>query len=136
MTANDAPAEGSLAFEVELDAPVEQVWRALTEPELLAAWLAPEQVGPEHAGPIDWEPIEAEPGRSVRYAWRGEGEAGLLDTEVLFEVRPTEAGGSRLVITHSGFAPARADEVVSLADHRARRRPAMIAQHGALQWAA
>lgn len=116
MTANAEPDQDSLAFEVELDAPVEQVWRALAEPELLAAWLAPAEVGPEHAGPIDCEPLEAEPGRSVRYAWRGDD--GRLETEVLFEVSENAAGGSRLVVTHSGFSTAK---VVSLAAYRKPR---------------
>ncbi len=31
----------SITVECDLDAPPEKVWRALTEPELLSAWLEP-----------------------------------------------------------------------------------------------
>ncbi|CCV07089.1 Activator of Hsp90 ATPase 1 family protein (fragment) [Mesorhizobium metallidurans STM 2683] len=69
----------SLAFECELPDPPEKVWRALTEPRLLAAWLMPNDIEPEigsrfaFAGPdarIDCEILEAEPGRLLRYSWR------------------------------------------------------------------
>ena len=60
------------------DAP-EKVWRALTVPELLAAWMMPNDIKPEtgsrfaFAGPdapIECEVLDAEPGRLLRYSWR------------------------------------------------------------------
>ena len=96
-TASDAEAgEGELTFEAELDHPPEQVWRALTEPALLDAWL-PE--GPA----VSRELLEADPPHSVRYAWRdGRGEPPL-DSEVIFLVDATP-GGSRLTVIHGGLA--------------------------------
>ncbi|RUW11496.1 SRPBCC domain-containing protein, partial [Mesorhizobium sp. M1A.F.Ca.IN.022.05.2.1] len=41
-----AAANAPLSFECELPDPPEKVWRALTEPELLAAWLMPTDIKP------------------------------------------------------------------------------------------
>ena len=135
-----APDSEALVQEFELDASIDQVWRALTEPDLLAAWLEPDKVGAELGGPIDCRQLDAEPGRRVRYAWRGDGEAGPLDTEVTFELSPTEAGGVLLRVIQNGFVPATMTSarprVVSLAAHRARRRPAPTACLGGLKWVA
>ncbi|RUX83102.1 SRPBCC domain-containing protein, partial [Mesorhizobium sp. M7A.F.Ca.CA.004.08.1.1] len=64
----DAP--DALEFEYELAEPPEKVWRALTIPELLAAWMMPNDISPEignrfaFAGPdtpIECEILDAEP---------------------------------------------------------------------------
>ena len=129
----------ALDFEVDLEAAPDKVWRALTEPDLVAVWLAPQAIGADLGGPIDCRLLEAEPEHFVRYAWRGEGAAGPLETEVLFEIAPIETG-VRLRITHSGFAPAvmlvAAPRVVSLASYRARRGPRSTTCQGGLKWAA
>jgi uncharacterized protein YndB with AHSA1/START domain len=130
----------ALDFEFELNATLDKVWRALTEPQLVAGWLAPDAIGADLGGPVDCRVLEAEPERFIRYAWRGDGEAGPLETEVLFELAQTGAK-VRLRLTHSGFLPAAvaaaSPRVVSLAAHRARRRPmAGLAGLGGLKWAA
>ena len=44
---NPTAAEAPLSFECDLPDPPEKVWRALTEPELLAAWMMPNDIKPE-----------------------------------------------------------------------------------------
>ncbi|MDB5451793.1 MAG: ATPase [Caulobacteraceae bacterium] len=91
-----------IALETELEAAPEKVWRALEDPVLRRAWLAPDETAPEQGGPIDCEVIEADPPIRLRVAWRGRD----LDTQVEFTVTPSEAG-SRLRIVHSGLGRVR-----------------------------
>ncbi len=130
----------ALDFEVELDATLDKVWRALSDPDLVAAWLAPHTVGAALGGPIDCRVLEAQPERLIRYAWRGDGDAGPLKTEILFELTALDEGGVRLRLRHSGFSPAAValatPRVVSLAAHRKARHPATIARPVELKWAA
>ncbi|MBZ9760710.1 SRPBCC domain-containing protein [Mesorhizobium sp. CA8] len=123
MTAIENPTvnEAPLSFECDLPDPPEKVWRALTEPELLAAWMMPNDIeaqagarfafaGP-HA-PIECEVLEAEPGRLLRYSWRegpGAKDADQLpafDSIVTFTLAGTASGGTHLRIVHDGFVPA------------------------------
>lgn len=120
----------SLAFECELPDPPEKVWRALTEPKLLAAWLMPNDIEPEigsrfaFAGPdarIDCEVLEAEPGRRLRYSWRERPKTqdasrpepldSPMDSIVTFTLDRTISGGTHLRIVHNGFAHAAAPAV-------------------------
>ena len=82
MTAIEHPetaAEPPLRFECDLPDPPEKVWRALSEPELLAAWLMPNDIEPQAgkhfsfagpAAPIECQVLDAEPGRMLRFSWR------------------------------------------------------------------
>jgi uncharacterized protein YndB with AHSA1/START domain len=54
--------EDAIVTECDLDDHPSKVWRALTEPELTAAWLVPEDV--------DCQIIEADPERLLRCSWR------------------------------------------------------------------
>ena len=120
-TENPTATEAPLSFDCELAEPPEKVWRALTEPELLAAWMMPNDIKAEagsrfaFAGPdapIECEVLEAEPGRLLRYSWRerpGADDAGRLpafDSIVTFTLARTASGGTHLSIVHDGFAPA------------------------------
>lgn len=99
ITADTEAGEGELTFEAELEHPPEQVWRALTKPALLDAWL-PE--GPA----VSRELLEADPPHSVRYAWRdGRGDPPL-ESEVIFRV-DAAPGGTRLTVIHGGLTTAR-----------------------------
>ena len=65
--------------------PPEKVWRALTDPELLASWLMPNDFAPaaghkfrfrsrpmgDWDGVVDCEVLEIEPHRILRYSWEG-----------------------------------------------------------------
>ncbi len=119
----------TIITEADLDAPPEKVWRALTEPALLASWLAPNDVTAEEGarfaietmpetGPVECEVVEADPPHEFRVRWRGgEAEPGQPASEVAFQLTPTEAGGTLLRIVHSGLqrlviAPANDAETV------------------------
>ena len=128
----------TIILDEAIGAPPERVWRALTEPDLLARWLAPNDIraivgerftlrpgGAIGQQPIDCEVLEAEPPERLSYRWRG-GEPGppdALDTVVTWIIEPTADGGTRLRLIHDGFPivvgqPARTAEVVELASRR------------------
>jgi uncharacterized protein YndB with AHSA1/START domain len=108
-----------IVVECDLDAPPEKVWRALKEPELLAAWLMPDAMHAAEDAPhrlefdeeqvsVELEAESEEPHRVLRYRWRArerEGAAGprSLDSVVTFELTESESGGTHLRIVHDGF---------------------------------
>jgi len=74
---------------IELNAPIEKVWRALSVPEIRQAWL-----GEPDAGPAEVAGSRA--GERLDLVWPTHGGESLVS----FEVSPAEGGGARLVITH------------------------------------
>lgn len=118
MTPDDRtekPRTDSLALEFDLHHPPEKVWRALTDPVLLAEWLLPvaglrlepgaaftfqTQPLPGWDGTVNCRILEIEPSRRLSYAWV----VGELDTVVTFTLTRT-ATGTRLSLAHSGFKP-------------------------------
>ena len=116
MSELDTEAE-TLVMDFDLDEPPHQVWRALTEPELLAAWLGPNDIqaevgrkfsieaAPGSGAPVECEVLEVEPDKSLTYSWRERREGGpALDSQVTWILTPTFIGGTRLRIVHDGFA--------------------------------
>ena len=112
-------AEDAIEFEYDLPEPPEKVWRALTVPELLAAWMMPNDIRPQagsrfaFAGPqapIECEILDAEPERLLRYSWREQprpsdaARQAPLDSTVTFTLARTVSGGTHLRIVHDGFA--------------------------------
>ncbi|RVB75267.1 MULTISPECIES: SRPBCC domain-containing protein [unclassified Mesorhizobium] len=126
MTAKQhSDATDSIEFECELPDPPEKVWRALTVPDLLAAWMMPNDIKPEIGSrfafakpdaPIECEVLDAEPERLLRYSWRERPEPGNaadplaspldspMDSIVTFTLDRTVSGGTHLRIVHDGFA--------------------------------
>jgi uncharacterized protein YndB with AHSA1/START domain len=118
MTATDqtAPSQTeSLSFEFDLAHAPEKVWRALTDPALLAEWLLPvvdlrlepgaefrfkTQPYPGWDGTVNCRLVEIEAYRKLSYTWA----VPFLDTVVTFTLTPT-ASGTRLSIVQSGFKP-------------------------------
>jgi uncharacterized protein YndB with AHSA1/START domain len=119
-----AKGKQSSIVEYELPDAPKKVWRALTEPKLLEAWLMPNDIHPVvghqfnfHAQPVPgWdgtvycEILEVVPEQRLVYAWRGgskklDGYGHELDTVVTWELTPTQDGGTRLHLEHSGFDP-------------------------------
>jgi len=106
---------GSIAFELELPHAPEKVWRALTEPALLAEWLLPvvglelepgaafrfqAQPQPGWDGTVKGRVLEIEVQKKLSWAWV----VGDIDTLVTFTLTRT-ASGTRLSLLHSGFEP-------------------------------
>ena len=116
MTVTDttvASQTEAIAFDFDLQHPPEKVWRALTDPELLAEWLLPvldlklesgapftfkTQAYPGWDGTVNCRFIEIEPNRKLSYAWT----VPFLNTVVTFTLTPT-ASGTRLSLVQSGF---------------------------------
>ena len=111
--------EEIIIVDCDLDEPPHKVWRALTEPALLAAWLAPNDIRPEvghrfridaapeqgRDGDVQCEVLEVEPNRSLTFSWREQREDGpALDSQVTWTLTPTFVGGTRLRVVHDGFA--------------------------------
>jgi uncharacterized protein YndB with AHSA1/START domain len=105
----------SLSLAYDLPHPPEKVWRALTDPALLAEWLLPvvgfelvpgaaftfrTQAYPGWDGTVHCQVVEIEPRRMLRYTWR----VPFLETVVTFTLTPTTSG-TRLSIVQSGFGP-------------------------------
>jgi uncharacterized protein YndB with AHSA1/START domain len=118
MTLSDTTAKAqteAISFEVDLRHPPQKVWRALTDPELLAQWLLPTiglTLEPGAAFMLKTEPhpgwdgtvacrfVEIETHRKLSYTWS----VPFLETVVTFTLAPTDAG-TRLSIVQSGFKP-------------------------------
>lgn len=116
MTLTDKTEGGqieTIAFEFDLPHSPEKVWRALTEPELLAEWLLPvidlklepgaaftfkTQPYPGWDGTVNCRFVEIEAHRKLRYTWS----VPFLDTVVTFTLAPTPSG-TRLSLVQSGF---------------------------------
>ena len=103
----------SISFEFDLHHAPEKVWRALTDPALLAEWLLPAiglqlepgaefmfktQPYPGWDGTVNCRFLEIEPQRKLSYTWT----VPFLDTVVTFTLTPS-ALGTRLSLVQSGF---------------------------------
>ena len=109
----------SKAIEVDYDlpGPPATVWRALTEPKLLASWLMENDIKAEvshrfmfRAKPMgDWdgkvncEVLEVVPHERLVYSWRGGSGKHVLDTTVTWTLAAKPGGGTRLRLVHAGF---------------------------------
>jgi uncharacterized protein YndB with AHSA1/START domain len=118
ITDTTAPSQvETIAFDIDLKHAPEKVWRAITEPALLAEWLLPIVEGrlepgaafvfrtqpyPPWDGTVHCRVIEMETHRRLSYAWVV-GDM-FLNTVVTFTLAPS-ASGTRLTIVQSGFKP-------------------------------
>ena len=105
----------SLSFEFDLHHSPEKVWRALTDPVLLAEWLLPvfdfklepgaaftfkTQPYPGWDGIVNCRILEIDALKKLSYAWV----VGDMDNVVTFTLTPT-ASGTRMSLLQSGFKP-------------------------------
>lgn len=122
---SDSSSSDNISFEFDFKHPPAKVWRAITDPTLLAKWLLP-SVGFELAqgtqfqfkadpqpgwdGTVNCRMLEIEPQTKLRYSWV----VGEIDTVITFILTPT-ASGCRLTLEQSGF---KADQKQNLAGAR------------------
>lgn len=107
-TGADAATDGlAVVVERELPFPPERVWRALTQPGLIAEWLMENEFAPVVGhrfdlradwGSIACEVRAVEPETRLSYSW----DAGELRSLVTWSLAPTE-GGTRLRMEQTGF---------------------------------
>lgn len=106
----------AISFDIDLQHRPEKIWRALTDPTLLAEWLLPAfnlklepgaaftfktQPYPGWDGTVNCDMLEIEENKKLSYKWVvGE----MLDTVVTFTLTPTDTG-TRLTLVQSGFKP-------------------------------
>jgi uncharacterized protein YndB with AHSA1/START domain len=115
-------ATNTIVVEYQIKRPPAAVWRALTEPQLLARWLMENDIRAEvghrftfRAPPIPgWDGVvqcqvlEVDAPRRLRYSWRGgsddlQGYGTRIDTIVTWTLSPTEGEGTLLRLEHAGF---------------------------------
>ncbi len=103
--------------------PVDTVWKVMTDPARVSQWLMPmegfkprkgtrfqfrsPQMGAGWNGVVDCEVLDVEAPRKLVYSWRGQGMDGqpgeFSMTTVTLTLEPTEAGGTKLRLEHTGF---------------------------------
>lgn len=97
----------SVIVERDLPHPVDKVWRALTQPALMAEWLMKSdfkpQVGHRFAFSADWGSIDCEvlaikPNEQLAYTWAAHG----LESTVTFTLVPSSKG-THLCVEQRGF---------------------------------
>lgn len=104
----DAEAETrTVIVERDLAHPPEKIWRALTQPHLIAEWLMKADFAPvvghrfdfsAEWGAIQCEVREVDPPRSLSYTWGGMG----LESVVTWTLAPSGTG-TRLRMEQTGF---------------------------------
>jgi uncharacterized protein YndB with AHSA1/START domain len=106
----------SVVVEREIAHPPEKIWRALTQPHLIAEWLMRNDFNPvvghrfnlrgDWGGVLDCEVLVVEPNRALSYTWdlTHEDPAFDLRSVVAFTLTPTGIG-TRLRMEQSGFRP-------------------------------
>jgi uncharacterized protein YndB with AHSA1/START domain len=101
----------SVVVEREIPHPPEKIWRALTQPHLIAEWLMKNDFQPimNHRfnlrgdwGAVDCQVTAVEPNKTLSYTWAALG----LESVVTWTLTPTRAG-THLRMEQSGF---RADQ--------------------------
>lgn len=99
----------SVIVEREIPYPPEKIWRALTEPHLIEAWLMQNNFSPvvgHHFdlradwGSVGCEVLSLEPNKTLSYSWAAYG----LESVVTWTLTPTNAG-THLRMEQSGFRP-------------------------------
>ena len=106
----------SVVIERDLAHPPEKIWRALTQPHLLAEWLMQNDFKPamghrfnlrtqaygDWNGIIDCEVLAIEPNKTLSYTWDSGNGPLRVTTVVTWTLTPTDTG-THLRMEQSGF---------------------------------
>jgi uncharacterized protein YndB with AHSA1/START domain len=104
-----ATATRSVVVEREMPHPPEKLWRALTQPHLIEAWLMKNDFAPvlDHRfnlrgdwGAVDCRVVAVEPNKTLSYTWSAMG----LESVVTWTLTPTRTG-THLRMEQTGFRP-------------------------------
>jgi len=99
----------SVVVEREIPHPPEKIWRALTQPDLIAEWLMKNDFTPvvDHRfslradwGAVDCQVLAVESSKMLSYTWVAYG----LESVVTWTLSPTSSG-TLLRMEQSGFRP-------------------------------
>jgi len=111
-----SPQMRSVVVERDIAHPPEKLWRALTQPHLIEAWLMKNDFAPvvghgfnlrgEWGGVLDCEVLAVEPLKTLAYSWNHTHEDPAYDLRsvVTFTLTPTPTG-TRLRMEQTGFRP-------------------------------
>ena len=106
----------TVTVEREFSFPPERLWRALTQPHLMAEWLMKNDFQPtvghrfnlsgDWGGVLDCEVLTVEPLKTLAYSWDfpNDNPAYALKSTVTFTLTPT-ATGTHLRMEQAGFRP-------------------------------
>jgi uncharacterized protein YndB with AHSA1/START domain len=106
----------SVVVEREIPHPPEKIWRALTQPHLIAEWLMKNDFEPavghrfnlrgDWGGVLDCEVLAIEPNNMLSYTWNFTHEDAAYDLKsvVTFTLTPTSTG-TLLRMEQVGFRP-------------------------------
>jgi uncharacterized protein YndB with AHSA1/START domain len=106
----------TVVVERDIAHPPEKIWRALTQPHLIAEWLMKNDFLPvvghrfnlsgEWGGVLDCEVLDLKPNRSLSYSWNFVHDDAAYDLRsvVTMTLTPT-AKGTHLRMEQSGFRP-------------------------------
>jgi uncharacterized protein YndB with AHSA1/START domain len=99
----------AVTVEREMPFPPEKIWRALTQPHLIAEWLMKNDFAPVVGhrfsltgdwGSVDCKVLEIDPMSTLAYTWDAMG----LESVVTWTLTPT-GSGTRLRMEQAGFRP-------------------------------
>ncbi|MET0678271.1 MAG: SRPBCC domain-containing protein [Bradyrhizobium sp.] len=99
----------TVVVERDIAHPPEKIWRALTQPHLIEAWLMKNDFVPvvDHRfslradwGAVDCQVLAVEPQKTLSYSWAAYG----LESVVVWTLTPTSTG-THLRMEQSGFRP-------------------------------
>ncbi|MCC6070794.1 SRPBCC domain-containing protein [Massilia sp. GCM10020059] len=99
----------TVVVERDFPYPAEKLWRALTQPHLIEAWLMKSDFLPVEGhrfhfradwGAVDCRVTEVEPNKTLSYTWAAHG----LDSVVTWTLEPSDQG-TNLRMEQSGFRP-------------------------------
>lgn len=107
---NTATETLSVIVERDFAYPPEKLWRALTQPHLIAEWLMKNDFAPTvdqkfkltgDWGSVDCKVLVVEANKALSYTWDAMG----LESVVTWTLTPTKGGGTHLRMEQSGFRP-------------------------------